>query len=305
MTRRILVIKLGALGDVVQAFPAFAAIRAHHPGATIAALTTPPFAALLRRAPWFDEVHDEGRPDWTDLPALARLTRLLATGRFDRVYDLQTSGRSSRYRLLVGPRAEWSGIAPGASHRQIGPGRETMHTADRLRDQLRIAGIAGMPAPDLSWLDADLSAFALPDRFALLIPGASAHRPGKRWPHFPALAAALPFPPVVVGVAAETPLARDIAAADPRALDLTGRSTIPQLAALARRAAVAVGNDTGPPHRAAIAGCPTLALFGGESDPRLTAPRGPAVRVLRADPIAAILPAEASAAALALARLPP
>ena len=47
--RRILVIKLAALGDVVQAFGHFAAIRAHHPGAYITLLTTPPFAPLLAR----------------------------------------------------------------------------------------------------------------------------------------------------------------------------------------------------------------------------------------------------------------
>ena len=70
-----------------------------------------------------------------------------------------------------------------------------------------------------------------------------------------------------------------------------------QVAALARRAAVAVGNDTGPTHLAALAGCPTLALFSNESDPVKTAPRGAAVRELHMGSLAD-LPVERVIAAL-------
>ena len=65
---------------------------------------------------------------------------------------------------------------------------------------------------------------------------------------------------------------------------------------MARRAALAVGNDTGPTHLAAAAGCPTLALFGPESDPALCAPRGPSVAVLRRDSLARLEVAEVRAA---------
>ncbi|WP_431272755.1 glycosyltransferase family 9 protein [Dankookia sp. P2] len=51
MMQRILVIKLAALGDFVQAFGPFAAIRAHHPGAEVTLLTTPPYAGLARLSP--------------------------------------------------------------------------------------------------------------------------------------------------------------------------------------------------------------------------------------------------------------
>lgn len=283
---RILVIKLAALGDVVQAFGPFAAIRAHHPGARITLLTTPPFAPLLARSPWFDEVWAEGRPPWTDPVALWRLARRLRGARFDRVYDLQTSGRSSRYRWLTGPRAEWSGIAAGASHPHADPRRDLLHTLERQRGQLQAAGIAQFPPPALDWLDADLARFALPRRFALLVPGASAERPGKRWPVecFAALAPRLGLPSVVVGGPAE----RALAAAIPGALDLTARTSLVELAAVARRAALCVGNDTGPTHLAAAVGTPTIAVFGPESDPALCAPRGAHVTVLRAAPIGAV-----------------
>jgi ADP-heptose:LPS heptosyltransferase len=298
----ILVIKLAALGDFVQAFGPFAAIRAHHPGAPITLLTTPPYAELARRSPWFDAVWTDGRPGWSDPAALWRLARRLRGAGFARVYDLQTSARSSRYRWLVGPRAEWSGIAHGASHPHANPLRDLMHTVERQREQLAMAGITGFPAPDLSWLEADIGEFGLPPRFALLVPGASPGRPGKRWPaaRFAALAAGLDRPVAVVGGPAERPLAAEILARTPGAIDLTGRTSYAALGAVARRADFAVGNDTGPTHLIAATGCPTLALFGPESDPALCAPRGRAVAVLRRESLARLEVAEARAALAAL-----
>src|SRR5579872_3302256 len=109
---RILIIKLGALGNVVLAMNAFAAIRAHHATARISLLTTAPYAGWLRQAPWFDEVLVDDRPGWWNLPGLYRLRRTLTRPGFTRIYDLQTSGRSSHYfRLLPWfGKPEWSGI---------------------------------------------------------------------------------------------------------------------------------------------------------------------------------------------------
>ncbi|MFM7691353.1 MAG: glycosyltransferase family 9 protein [Alphaproteobacteria bacterium] len=296
MTPRILVIKLGALGDFAQAFGPFTAIRAHHPGAEITLLTTPPFAPLARQAPWFDQVWENGRP--RGLAALWALGRRLRAAGFARVYDLQTSDRSSRYHWLIGRSVEWSGIAAGASHPHANPRRDFMHTVERQREQLEMAGISHFPAPALDWLDADITRFALPERFALLIPGASPGRPAKRWPvaQFAALAAALDVPAVILGGPAEAVLGAAITEATPGAHDLTGKTSFADIAALARRAAFCIGNDTGPTHLAAVAGCPTLALFGEDSDPALCAPRGPCVAVLRHQPLAALTLAEVRAA---------
>jgi ADP-heptose:LPS heptosyltransferase len=176
-----------------------------------------------------------------------------------------------------------------------------MHTADRQREQLERAGITRFPAPELDWLDADLARFDLPGRFALLIPGASPGRPGKRWPHFPALAASLGLPALVLGTAAEAPLAEAITAAAPAARSLVGQTGFAEIAALARRASFAVGNDTGPTHLVAAMGCPTLALFGEDSDPALCAPRGASVRVLRQASLAGLSVATVSAEVASLA----
>ena len=272
---RILVVRLSALGDFVLSFGPFAAIRAHHERDDITLLTTSPFAGLAKASPWFDHVVVDARPKWWNLPGILRLRRALRG--FDFVYDLQTSGRSTRYFRLAG-RPPWSGIAKGASHPHDNPMREYMHTLERQRDQLEAAGIGEFPVPGLGWLGAP--AIDPPRPYALLVPGAAPSRPRKRWPagHYGELAVALAsrgLTPVVIGAAEESDLAVTIRTACPAALDLTGQTAIADLFGLAAGAALAVGNDTGPMHIAASTGCPCLVLFSGDSDPALTAPRGP------------------------------
>jgi ADP-heptose:LPS heptosyltransferase len=265
--KNILIIKHGALGDIVLAFAAFAAIRNAHLDAEITLLTTKPFAGFLAASPWFDYLVIDTRPSPWNLPGLLTLRRTLRG--FDMVYDLQTSARSSRYFALAG-RPPWSGIAAGCSFPHENPGRKAMHTRERLAEQLAAAGIADMRAPDLSWLHGDTGGFDLPEKFALLVPQAAAHRPEKRWPaqNFAALAAALPMRSVIVGGAGEPPSGIP-------GIDLTGRTSLLQLAAVCARASLAVGNDTGPMHLAAALNIPSVVLFSAASDPALTAPRRP------------------------------
>jgi ADP-heptose:LPS heptosyltransferase len=293
--KRILVIKLGALGDAVIALPALARIRLAHPEAEITVLTTPPFKALFEACPWADRVDTDGRP--RGVLATLALIRRLRRARYDRVYDLQTSDRSNTLYLGLQPfPPEWSGIAPGASHPHANPRRDFLHALEQKADQLKHAGIwpdaptepGTAPPPDLSFAlagdppDRRPEAFGLTQPYALLVPGGSAHRPGKRWPAagWRVLAehlAARGLTPAVIGGPAEAELAREI----PAALDLTGRTDLLQVAALGARASLAVGNDTGPTHILAASGAPTVALFSRESDPALSTPRGPAVAVLQ------------------------
>lgn len=299
---RILVIKLGALGDFLLAVGAMQAVRRHHPEAELLLLTRPAYRDLGAATGLFQEVWIDPAPRWSPVAWLRWRTRLRAAG-LARVYDLQTSDRTAGYFRLFRPgqAPEWSGKVDGASHRHIYPADHRMHSIDRQRAQLAVAGIDEMGLPDLSFLDGDLAGFGLPDRFALLIPGSSPERPGKRWPadRYGALAAHLAargVAAVVVGGSAEADAARAIAATEPSALDLTGRTDLGQLAALARRAAVTVGNDTGPTHLAALAGCPTLALFSAASDPAKTAPRGAEVRDLHVPRLADLPVAQVIAA---------
>jgi ADP-heptose:LPS heptosyltransferase len=295
--KRILVIKLGALGDFVLALAAARRIREAHPKAHITLLTTPPYEALAKLSPYFNEVWSNGRPagfdDWW------AMVRALRRARFDRVYDLQTSSRSSRLRPMLGPLGpQWSGRA---SHRRRNPRRDHMHTLERQADQLRAAGVwpdapiepGSAPPPDLSWIlnkykaPRPIAGAPKPRPYALLVPGASEKRPEKRWPveRFAELAAKLReqgLDVVIIGGPQESALARIIQKSNGQARDLTGRTDFAQIAVLGARAALAVGNDTGPLHLIAAAGAPSVALFSAASDPALCGPRGH-VAVLQAE----------------------
>ena len=78
----------------------------------------------------------------------------------------------------------------------------------------------------------------------------------------------------------------------PPAIDLIGQTSFGDLADLARAARFAVGNDTGPMHLIATAGCPAITLFSDDSNPAQCAPRGRWTRVLQR-PDLADLPVEA------------
>ncbi len=302
--QRILVIKLAALGDMVQAFPPFAHIRAAHPGAHITLLTTPPYESLAAASPYFDRIETDGRPKRLNqtLAMLARLRRAA----YDRVYDFQTSTRSSAYFYALWPNPpQWSGIAPFCSHPHKNPDRNAMHTLERQAEQLKDAGIwpdapterGRAPAPDLSFMLDDPAPERRPEHFglsapyALLIPGASATRPGKRWPaeRYGELARRLMAQGLAVGVIGgpgEAEIGRAVTLAAPGVKNLVGLTDYAQIAGLGARAALAIGNDTGPTHVVAAAGAPSVVLFSAESDPALCAPRGRCVAIVQAERLA-------------------
>ncbi len=294
MSEPVLAIKLGALGDMIQAFDAFHDIRAHHRGDRVVLLTTPPFAALAARMPWFDTVWTDGRPKATNIGAFIGLIARLRRSRFRRVYDLQCNRRTALYfRLLSGAhRPAWAGTVDGADFVPA-PTPEPRHNCDAMRATLAAAGVSAARPTDLSWLDADIAPFQLPARFALLIPGSSPHLPHKRWPAdaYAALGTRLKargLDIVLAGTAADRDTVMRIASLLPGARDLTGHTDLFQLAAVVRRAAGVIGNDTGPVFLAAALGAPTLMLMSHHTDPRRSAPRGPATAWLKRDDLATL-----------------
>lgn len=294
---RILIIKLGALGDFVQALGPMAAIRRHHQGrpgvASLVLLTSKPYAELARATGLFDDVWvDEDRPKAWQVGRVRRLRQKILLGNFTRVYDLQTSDRSSFYFHILSPlfgsgkRPQWSGIARGCSHPHSNSARDTMHTIDRQKQQLAEAGIYDVPMPDLSFADKDVSSFGIEKPYALLVAGGAPHRPAKRWPadRFADLANRLyaqGVTPVLLGARAEQGILSLIEHDAPGTVNLCGKTDFIDIAVLARGAALAVGNDTGPMHMIALAGCTSVVLYSFDSDPALCAQRGPSVKILR------------------------
>lgn len=285
----ILILKHGALGDIILATAAFKAIRAKHPAARITLLTTKPFVELLAKSPYFNEIWVDSKPKWHQRKTLCRLRSMLNSKRWAFVYDLQCSGRTSLYPWLF--HRPWPKIS--TYNRWVSHPRKTydtgVHALTNLRRQLALANIEVGAIPDLGWLQENINGLLAAigaSPFALLVPGGAAHRPEKRWPaeHYASLAQELAgrgLTPVLIGTNAEKEVLESIAARVPKVVNLGGKTTIGQLASLARAAKIAVGNDTGPMHVIGAAGCPSVVLFSHASDPVRSAPVGEAITVLR------------------------
>jgi len=294
----VLIIKLGALGDFIQALGPMAAIRSRHKGEGIVLLTTRPYYDFAEASGYADQVWLDQRPELFEIKQWLALRRVLRNADFKRVYDLQTSDRSCFYYRLFFPNKppEWSGIARGCSLPHGNPDRDNMHTVERQREQMTQAGVDmegfdEISKLNLSWASADISVFGLPKDFALLVPGGAEHRPDKRWgeANFKALAAgfmARGHTPVLLGGVEEAALIGAIATAVPGAIDLAGRTDLLQLAELSRGANFAVGNDTGPMHLITAIGCKSVVLYSHESDPALCGQRGRDVTILRRSSLA-------------------
>lgn len=263
--RRILVIKHGAFGDVIQAEGALRDIRENHPDAFIAILTMRPYRAMLERCPHLDEVLvDERAPRWR-LDRMLALRRRLRDAKFDMVYDLQNSSRTSFYFRWMLKDCRWSGTAKGCSHPHRAHNPKKIRTLDRLAGQLADAGLTlrHTQAPDVTWLADDVSTLleqaGVTKPYIVLIPGCSLRHPQKRWPHYAALAEKL----IASGheiVLAPGPDEVNLARAIPGiCIEKTNWTA---LAGILKRARFVIGNDTGPSHLAAHLGTPGLALFG-------------------------------------------
>ena len=283
-----------------MALPVLHALRAAHRDDALSLLTIPALAPLARANGLFDEVLEDplGRWPW----AHWRQSRAIVRAGYRRVYDLQGNRRSAWYFRLMPARRrpEWAGPVSGCAlprpPRPPGAHRTAWYGA-----QLAALGIEMSPATDPSWLAAPIDSFGLPECFALVVPGGSAHRPAKRWPvaQYRVLCAALlsrGIVPVLLGTRVDAAACGAIAAAVPGCIDLTEQTSLGAIASLARRAIAAVGNDTGPMHVIASTGCIAVTLYSAESDPGFIAPLGARVSCLQRADLASLEPSEVIAA---------
>jgi len=297
--KRVLIIKMSALGDFVLALGAMRTVREAHPAARITLLTTPPFEAFATKCPYVDVVETDGRPE--GVGPTRDLLKRIRREKYDIIYDFQTSGRTANYfKALNMPGRKpplWSGHAEKCAFPHRNPNRAGMHTIDRLGEQLSDAGIGPeggygpgqAPMPDLSWVGPALGSpprltpayFSIEGPYGLIIPGASAHREAKIWPsnHYAAIARNMVesgITPVVLGGKAEGQIAMAIQKVEPRITNLVTRTDLFQIVGLAQKALFVIGNDTGPMHMATLSGAPGVALFAtSESSIEHASPRGP------------------------------
>ena len=114
MTEQILVIKHGALGDIVQGFDAFESLRKHAADAQIAVLTGPAFADFMGHSGWFDEILIDRRVSILNVTESWRTLSVLRR-KWDKVIDLQCSRRTETYAFFISSGTRWFGTAKGAS----------------------------------------------------------------------------------------------------------------------------------------------------------------------------------------------
>lgn len=315
---RVLVIKLGSIGEFVLSLPAMQRIRQAHPRAHVTLLTTPRFEALARASGAFNHIETAG--DVQGVGGAWTLAGWIKHSKFDRVYDLENSALTHRvFRSLWPGRPDWSGDVGGASLRHVNRHRMKMHVLERQADQLRAAGVwpnapvgPGEAAPpDLSWVlrrapePRPTPGATKPRPYVLMAPGGSA-KAREQWAieNYAELAGRLyerGFDILVIGGPEESGLARAIQRVARHARDLTGRTDFLQIAVLGARAALAIGNNSGPTHLMAAAGAPTIALFSKDADPDLSGPRG-YVAIMRAKTLRDLSVQQVAETALVMAR---
>lgn len=303
---RFLLIRLSAVGDVVNTLPTLSLLREGRPGATIGFLVEDRASDLLVGHPKVDRVHVFPRRRWRELGrSPAGWARLAAEARayaeeirsvgYEVAIDVQGNAKGGLNALVAGA-ARRIGFAPGHdrelnhlfSTERVVPPADRPHRVDKFASLLGPLGIEG---PERHWDFPSTAPFEegiarwlaerrIPPREVVMVhPGTSGHGASKRWPadRFAALARVvateLDRPVVVTWGPGEEELARSVAGTADRVFVAPPTTSLLELLALLRRARMFVSADTGPMHLAAASGVRCVALFGPK-DPAVYAPYG-------------------------------
>ncbi|MEW6221397.1 MAG: lipopolysaccharide heptosyltransferase II [Thermodesulfobacteriota bacterium] len=287
------------VGDAVMTLPAMATIRANLPDARLCLLALPWMADVFTASPDVDEIIAYRRDgEHRGLAGKLRLAAALRARRFDAAILFQNAFEAALLAWLadIPIRAGYTTDGRGLllTHGVPLPfGIKRRHQVHYYQTLLARLGMRPqacrlelrLPAAARAWATALLQAHG-PGPFVGLNPG-GAYGPAKRWPtgRFAALARRLGQEAgatvLVFGTAAEAPAAAAIRAAAPAAvLDLAGRTSLAQAAALIARCQVVVSNDSGLMHVAAALAVPLVAIFGS-TNPVTTGPFSDRARVLR------------------------
>lgn len=252
--QNILVIKLGALGDMVQAAPFFTALQQAYPDAHITLLTTPPFAQLAQSWGFFQTVWSEPRTPWWHLHKWLNIWRKLR--RYDHIIDLQGVDRTRLYTW-----GHKTCCIPTDHNRHI------RWRLQELADQLNLGELTPMRLP-VNPHHATHAKAPLPKPYVMLIPGAS--KTTKCWPqeNFIALAEWMKqrFHVEVIVIGQQT--------FAPELEVYKQQTSTHDIIVYGSQACLSIGNDTGPQLLAAAGGCQTLTFYGQHNPPTRGGPWG-------------------------------
>lgn len=255
--KRLLLIKHGALGDLIQATGVMKDVRNQHADAEISLLTSERYLSLMGACPFIDHIIIDNRDSIMHLLAFWKLGKLLTGSQFDLVIDLQNSDRTRFYHYWWFSKTQWI----GRQHKELKP----ISGLDGLINLLNQHGIATTFArqPDLKWLIGDteslLQQLNIKTPYVAIIPGSSAKHPEKRWPFYAQFAQLLLNDGLEV-VAILGPDENDLIDTLPCKI-LQGLDWL-ALATVLKGALYVIGNDTGPSHIASHVGAKGVAVFG-------------------------------------------
>ena len=288
--RRLLIVKTSSIGDVIHALPVVQAIKESRPGLTLDWVVRRRCADVLRGCPWIDRlIVIEDKPGWRDL---VRLRRSLRAAHYDCALDMQgllLSGlvtRMSDAPIRIGWDRNREGNTFWLTH-PIVPGRASdargdTHEVSALGGFAALFGVA-VPVPDFTpqpylteggKAQAQIWLQPLPRPRIALNVGAS--RAYKRWPvaYWAQVADRLAKQGLgIVFVGGEKDSGTVASVQSQRAhpgydVDLSGKTNLPQLAAVLDACELVVSGDTGPMHIAVAVGTPVVALFGATNPAR-------------------------------------
>ena len=302
---RLLVVRLSAMGDILHALPAVTALREAHPEWRIGWAVEPQWKPLLAaegatgrgpQVPLVDRVHVVPARQWARSPLSTKtmrevrcVRRELREEQYDVCVDLQGALRSAviakwvRAKRLIGEDAPRERVAryffkERVRTRGVHVIEQAMEVMNSVAEDSLQVRCPLLPRD----AEAECKASALAAPFVLLIPGAGWG--AKRWPaeRYAELATYLRdagYSVVVNAGPGEESLAGEVVTLSNSAATVL-RSSISELIAVTRRAALVIGGDTGPLHLASALGRPVVGIFG-PTDPARNGPFGGRFRVLR------------------------
>ena len=276
---KILIIKLGSLGDIVQISGAIKDISENHKDDEIHMMTTKPYFGLFKKNPHISNVILDKRLSRLNLIYLFSLMKLIKKYNFSKVYDLQNSSRSAFYKRILFPNASkeiWSSTETTLPEGTTKKDFDKDSVLSRFEHQLKSSGINTIHTlkPDFSWSSTDISqikSYHQLDKYIVVFPFCSPHLTSKKWPYYNDLINLINkkyennYKIVIAPGPNEIREATNINALS--ILDNGKALDISQLATLIKDSSFVVANDTGPAHITAHLGSKGIALFGSHTSP--------------------------------------
>ena len=274
---KILIIKLGSLGDITQVSGVIRDISENHINDEIHIMTTKPYIDLFKKNPHISNVILDKRLPRYNLIYLYFLMKNIKKYKFSKVYDLQNSNRTSFYKRILFPNAGkdiWSSsettLPAGTTKEEF----DKQSVLSRFDHQLRNSGIntSHTLSPDFSWSLSDITQIKNNYKlvqYIILFPFSSVQAISKKWPYYNDLINLInekynnDYKIVIAPGHNEIKEATNINALcildNGKALDIS------QLATLIKGSSFVVSNDTGPAHIAAHLGVKGLGLYGAHT----------------------------------------